>query len=428
MPKNSNPNLILRNRCIITFLILIIIRIGTYIPIPGVSQYELFDYVQTQNLGKDIAGVVSNNANFTIGIFNLSIYPYINASILFQVLTYFQPELSQKQKDGDLYNRIDITRYLRWITVLLAIIESVTVIFYLKNILFNWNWFFAVNTLIWLTTGSLLILWLAERISIYGIGNGISLLVYDNIISNFTKVVIELNEKKLSINSLFIFGIIIFLTIAALIVLQQVEKKVPLISAKSLGNTRMTKETRARLNYLPLKINQSGVMPIILTTSVLIFPKFVISKLGLDNFLNQILLNINNSSEILSILSLLYKIGYGILYFYLIFLFDSFYSTIILDPKDLAKELQTAAVSIVGIRSGTQTTYYLTQTKKRLNFIGSIFLSILTAIPNFIEIVLNISSVREIGIGPLIITVGTFFEIFREIDNLFWSDKNVYKE
>lgn len=409
------PGVVVRNRCFITLLIIAIIRMGAVIPIPGISQYELFEYVQKNPLTNNpLTSIISDNNNYAISIFAFNIYPYINGSIILQLAGSFIPDLAEKQKDGELYNRKEVTLYQRILTIGIALIQSINLAFYLKKILFNWNWFLVGNTILWLTIGCFIILWLCERITIYGIGNGFSLLIFTNLMSNFIRFTQQTYSENLK--SFIVIFIILYLIILTLVIIQQCEKRIPIISAKLFGDPLLTNPLY-KLNYLPLKISQSGIMPLVLATSFLLLPGSILVNLNLIGFLNENLAKIDIFSNPTFLTFL--KTAYSLFYFGLIFVFDSFYSNIILNPKDLAKQLQTASVSIPNIRSGRQTGFYIKQTKTRINFMGTFLLSILTIIPNLVEVTLKISTFKMFGVSSLIILVGIFLDIFYEIDGLF---------
>ena len=189
--------------------------------------------------------------------------------------------------------------------------------------------------------------------------------------------------------------------------LQQGIRKIPLISSKQLNQSSMQDLVN---NYLPLRFNQAGVMPIILTTAILVIPNYIVN-LGIFQWLN-----------FLSSFKLIYWIGF----FILILTFSTFYSSIVLNPKDISDQLQKMAVTIPGIRPGVQTTFYLKQVIKRVTLIGSTLLATLTVVPNFIESILNITGLNGLNTTSLLILAGVVLDLIREIDNIYYS--NIYKK
>ena len=176
-------NIILK-RLLLTIGIVLFIRIGTFFPVPGINPIDLAFYLQSHSVTRNLVSTFSGNDTFVIGLFTLNIFPYINATIFTQFLVGFLPQLSKMQKEGDLESRRSINRLTRFITLIWAIIQSTALAFYLKQVLFNWSYSLAFEIVLWLTTGAMIVLWLSELITDYGLGNGSSILIYTNIISN----------------------------------------------------------------------------------------------------------------------------------------------------------------------------------------------------------------------------------------------------
>merc|ERR1712194_615401 len=208
--------------------------------------------------------------------------------IILQFLIGFSPQLAKLQKEGDFQGRREISRLTRNITLILAIIQSIGVTLYLRPILFDWNVILASQIVVWLTAGAMIVLWLSEVITDYGLGNGTSLLVYTNIVSNLpnliNKIVTENSENTmvLSLTSMFGLGILILFALYAIVLLQNSTLNINLISSKRLSRvSQYDNYENDRISYLPLRFNQAGVMPIILTTSILVLPNYLISSLGI---------------------------------------------------------------------------------------------------------------------------------------------------
>jgi len=320
---------IIIKRLFISLGILLFIRVGTFLPVPGINHTDLAFYIQRHSVTKSLVSTFSGNDTFVIGILTLNIFPYINASIFVQLLVSFSNKLAELQKEGDFESRRSINRLTRFITLGWAIIQSVTVALYLKPVLFDWNLILAFEIVLWLTTGAIIVLWLSELITDYGLGNGASLLIYTNIISNLPNLYNKLtseNHDVFTIYSGLSIVLLIFIALYGIVFLQEGIRIIPLISSKQL-NQGYSKNSGTIENYIPLRFNQAGVMPIILTTAILVIPSYI-SNLG---FLPQI--NLPTSLEPL-------KFIYWISYFGLILIFSSFYSTIVLNPKDISDQLQ----------------------------------------------------------------------------------------
>jgi preprotein translocase subunit SecY len=278
---------ILLKRLLLSIGILLFIRMGTFLPIPGINHGHLAFYIQQHPVTKNLVSTFSGEDTFIIGLFTLNIFPYINASIMVQLLTGLIPTISKLQKEGGGEGRRAITRLTRLITFGWALIQSSTIAFYLKRALFDWNPLLAFELIIWLTTGSMIVLWLSELITEYGLGNGASLLIYTNIVSslpNLGKKLLTENSGNLNIVSGIIIIIFFFVAISGIITLQESARIIPLISSKQLGQNKPMLSKVITNNYIPLRFNQAGVMPIILTTALLVLPNYI-TNLGIFPFL-----------------------------------------------------------------------------------------------------------------------------------------------
>ena len=400
-------------RLFISLGILLLIRIGTFLPVPGINHTDLAFYLQRHSVTRSLISTFSGDNTFVIGLFTLNIFPYINASILVQLILGFSPKLSKLQKEGDLEGRRTINKLTRFITLVWAVIQSLSLAFYLKQVLFDWSYLLAGEIVIWLTTGAMIVLWLSELITDYGLGNGASLLIYTNIISslpNLCSKIFAENSENFSILSGLGIVLLLFVSLYGIVFLQEGVRIIPLLSSKQL-NQVAAQDSTATNNYLPLRFNQAGVMPIILTTAILVVPSYI-SNLGL---FPNIQLPIDFSS---------FKFMYWIGYFGFILLFSSFYSTIVLNPKDISDQLQKMAVTIPGIRPGVQTTFYLKQVMKRVTLLGATMLAILATLPNFIESTLNITSLNGLSTTSLLILAGVVLDLVREVKNIYYS--NIY--
>lgn len=407
---------ILLKRLLLSVGILLFIRMGTFLPIPGINHGHLAFYIQQHPITKNLVSTFSGNDTFVIGLFTLNIFPYINASIMVQLITGLIPSISKLQKEGGGEGRRAITRLTRLITFGWALIQSSSIAFYLKRALFDWTPLLAFEIILWLATGAMIVLWLSELITEYGLGNGASLLIYTNIISslpNLGKKLITENTGNLTFVSGLGIAFLFFIAISGIITLQESARIVPLISSKQLGQTQSLVYKVKSNNYIPLRFNQAGVMPIILTTAILVLPNYI-TNLGVFPLLT-IPIFLKSS-----------KIIYWTSYFILILIFSSFYSTIVLNPKDISQELQKMAVSIPGIRPGLATTFYLKQVMKRVTFFGAIILAILATLPNIVEGILNLSSFNGLGTTSLLILVGVVLDISREMKSIILS--NIYNE
>ena len=414
---NSISLRIIIQRLLISLGVILFIRIGSFLPIPGINHTDLALYIQNNPFARNIVSTFSGKDTFVIGLFTLNIFPYINASIFIQLIIAFSPSLSKLQKEGDLNARRSLNRLTRFVTLIWAIIQSVGLGLYLRPILFNWNTQLLFEIVVRLTTGAMIVLWLSELVTDYGLGNGASLLIYTNIVSSFPnlcKTLITENLDNLTIPSIIIISGLIILSLCGIVLLQEGVRRIPIISSKQLNQRRVGSSNLIN-NYIPVRLNQAGVMPIILTTTVLVLPGYI-SNLGL---LPQLNLTIGN-------IGLIGKVIYWTCYFGLILLFSSFYSTIVLNPKDIADQLQKMAVTIPGIRPGVQTTFYLKKVMNRLTVLGALILALLATLPNVIEVILQISSLNGLSTTSLLIMAGVLVDISKEVDDIIYS--NIYKK
>lgn len=405
MKINKEIQTIILERLAITSGILFFVRLGTFLPIPGINHSDLAFYIQSHSVTRSLVSTFSGNNTFVIGLFTLNIFPYINASILIQLILGFSPRLSKLQKEGDFEGKRSITRLTRLITLIFATIQSISLALYLKQILFDWTYLLGFEIVVWLTTGAMIVLWLSEWITEYGLGNGTSILVYTNIVSNLPNIMKSIflaNTMSAKIGTIAL----ILSSLYGIVYLQEGVKNIPLISSKQLNQD----STRVD-NYVPIRFNQAGVMPIILTTTLLTVPNYISSLGLLPKF---------NFPQIFDVFKYIYWFGY----FGLILLFSSFYATIVLNPKDLSDQLQKMTVAIPGVRPGIHTTFYLKQLMNRITLIGAIMLASLVTIPNFIESTLSITSLNGLSTSSLLILAGVILDLAREVENIYYS--NIY--
>ena len=404
---------IILQRLLITLITILIIRVGSFLPIPGINHTDLALSLQKTQFAKNIVTTLSGKDTFVIGLFTLNILPYINASIFLQLLIAFSPSLSKLQKEGDLSSRRYLSRLTRVITLIWALIQSAGIGLYLRELLFDWNIQLFIEIIISLTTGAMIVLWLSELVTEYGLGNGASLLIYINIVSNFPNFYKILIGQHLPSNSLIIISCLLLVSLYGIVLLQEGFRPIQLKSAKELN--RLNKSNLSLVaNYIPLRLNQAGVMPIILTTTVLVFPSYLInnfellSKFNMPNF------------------GIFSKILYWSVYFTLILLFSSFYSTVVLNPKDIADQLQKMAVTIPGIRPGVQTNFYLKKEINRLTLLGAFMLALLATLPNLIELIIKIPNLNGLSTTSLLIMGGVLVDITKEVEEIAFS--NIYKK
>lgn len=420
--KNSNKRKdILLPRILLTIGILLLIRTGTFLPVPALDPLDLDAYIQRTPVAKNLISTFAGDNVFVIGLFTLNIFPFVNATIFVQLLTAFSPRLAQLQKEGDFEGKRTISRLTRNITLFVSIAQSMGIALYLRPALFEWDILLASEIVLWLTSGAMIVLWLSEIITDYGLGNGSSLLIYINIVSNLPnlskKLLLENSQTSvfLSFTSIIILIGLGLASFYGIVFLQNGSLKIPLISARQLNQSSF-RDRNQKANYLPLRFNQAGVMPVILTTSFLVVPRYLIN-LGIFPWLKFLA-----SIESNLFLQLVYWVGY----FVLILAFSSFYSSIVLNPKDLSDQLQKQAVKIYGVRPGVSTVLYLKREIQRMTGFGALLLASLTIIPNFIESMFHLTGLNGLSTTSFLILGGVILDLKREIRDIFLSD--IYRD
>nr|YP_009393774.1 SecY-type transporter protein [Caloglossa beccarii]ARW62336.1 SecY-type transporter protein [Caloglossa beccarii] len=395
-------------KSIVTISILLICRIGIFIPIPGINHDEFYKNIQNNGF-LNFLNIFSGGGFSTIGIFALGIIPYINSSIVMQLLIKVIPSLETLQKQEGEIGRQKINQITRYFTFIWACIQSILITLWLKPYIFDWYNHFIFDCIITLTTGSMIVMWFSEIITEYGIGNGSSLLIFQNIISNIPKnpLVINMN-KQINNKSTFIFILFICIIILVIcIVIQESKRKINIISSKQLG--RIDTLNVNSQNYIPLKINQGGVMPIVFASAAMTLPTYLTSKLN------------NNYSHNIDQYLLKNQINYLLLYSLLIIVFSYFYSSIILNKEDIANNLNKMGASIPNIRPGFETIRYLENILNKLTFIGGIFLFFIAQIPYIMFHFAKLNNLQGFGTTSLLILVNVSIDTAKQIQTYLIS-------
>lgn len=397
----------LNTKIIYTIITLIIARIGIFIPLPGIDHDTLYNSI-SKNAFINFLNVFSGGGLSTIGIFALGIVPYINASIITQLLTKIIPHLENLQKEEGEAGRSKITQITRYLTLAWAIIQSTAIALWIRPYVFTWNLNFIIDCIITLTTGSIITMWLSELITEYGIGNGASLLIFQNIVSGIPKNLPRYSYllKAENISPALLLGSLFFCMLSITILIQEGTKKIGIISAKQLSKFNNVNSK----SYIPLKINQGGVMPIVFASAAMTIPTYF------ADFLQKSNINTN-------ILSLFNSPIYILLYASLIIIFSYFYSSLVLNPDDIAKNLKKMGASIPGIRPGKQTSKYLKFILNRLTFLGAMFLFFIALIPSIITNITELKMFQGLGATSLLILVGVAIDTAKQIQTYMISEK-----
>ncbi len=386
--KNAFRNKDIRKKLLLTLLILFVFRLGCYIPVPGLLRSTFHDAINTNAFLQLMSGITGDAlANGTL--FALGIGPYINASIIIQLLTVGIPYLERLSKQGE-EGRKKITMYTRLLTIILAVIQSVGIIvnFAMRDggsaiqseLFFDQTWLAGIYMTIVYTAGSCLVMWLGERITDYGIGNGISMIIFVGIISTggisiWTEILAVFTDGASHLLSLGLFAVIAVIVFFAIVYVDLAERKIPVQYAKQVRGTKMY---GGQSSVIPMKITGSGVMPLIFAFAILSFPSMLISLFWPNTTAADNLAIWFSGSSPMWYGRTIYSVALCLL----IFAFAFFYAQIEFNPDDVAKQIQSNGGFIQGIRPGKPTAAYLKKINKRITLFGAIFLTLVAFIPS----------------------------------------------
>ncbi len=412
----------IRNRIIFTLLMLVVVRLGSQIPTPGIDA-EFFASWFSENVGGAFGflDAITGGSFENMSVFALNITPYITSSIIIQLLTIAIPKFEEWHKEGEDGRKklIAITRYM---TVGLALIESVAmaIAFGRQGMLVDYNALNVIATVVTLTAGSTMIMWIGERITERGVGNGISIVLTINIISRFPSDITSLFGQFVQgreaatavLNAAIIIGVILLL-IVLVVALQGAERRIPVqYSRKVMGR----RQVGGQSSFIPLKVNTAGVIPIIFAQSLLMFPVIIAQIIGRTGGtgIGGKILGMLSQSNWFNFNTPIYNVGLAI-YIVLIVAFAYFYTSITFNPLEVADNMKKQGGFIPGIRPGKPTSDYLTTMLNYIIFIGAVGLVIVAVIPIFFEGVFNASV--SFGGTSLIIIVGVIIETLKQIES-----------
>lgn len=401
---NSDKISVLRNRIFFTLFIVILTRLGIYIPIPGIDRATFTENISSLSLVK-ILNVFNGGGFSTVGVFSLGIIPYINASIITQLLTPVFPSLSRMQKEEGERGRQELQQITRYITLFWSFGQSLFLTSLMKPFVFDWSNFFLIKTAITLTAGSLLVMFFAEQITENGVGNGSSLIIFVNIVASFPRLS---DYGQLSFTTLVILFLCLSITIFCIVLVQESILKIGLISARQLKENFFADKS----NFIPLKMNQGGMMPLIFASSLLNFFAFLLSKIP-NLFVLSVITAISTSA--------FSRPTYLFSFFILILFFSYIYINTIFDTDDIAKNLQKMTATIVGVKPGRDTSQYLQKVMNRLTVLGTIFLTLITVLPISIDKIVQVPISSSIGPTSFLILVSVAIETSNQIQTYLLS-------
>lgn len=397
------------NRTLFTLTILMLARLGIFIPVPGIDHYAFQNSI-AQNSFVNFLNIFSGGGFSTIGIFALGIVPYINATLIIQLLIKVIPYLENLQKEEGDNGRQKLNQITRYLTLGWGIVQSIITTLWIKPYVFSWNIQFFISSVSTLTCGSIIILWFSELITNKGFGNGASLLIFQNIISSMPKALESLQldiRNPENIMRLCSTLAIFILMLAITVIVQEAVRNIQVVSARQL-NKQISGDIQ---NYLPLRINQGGVMPLIFASATINIPSYFIKS--------------TQKAQVHSFTWFLFSnnLFYFLSYFTLIILFSQFYSSLIMSPNDIADNLKKMGISIYEIRPGKTTSFYLNKILSRLTIIGSISLLFIAFVPSIIEKFLRFQLFKNFGATSLIILVGVSIDTGKQIQAYLISSK-----
>lgn len=409
-----------RNKLLFTFMMLVVIRLGSQIPVPGVKTdffAELFSNQSSDAFG--FFNTITGGSFTNMSIFALSITPYITSSIIMQLLTIAIPALEEMQKEGE-DGRKKIAEYTRYVTVGLALMQSIamSIGFGGQGLLINFNALSVIVAVVTMTAGSAMLMWIGEQITEYGVGNGISIVLLFNIISSTPNDCLTLYERFIKGKTVavgVVYAIIIIAVIVAIcaftVYLQDAERRIPVQYSKKLQGRRMV---GGQSTYIPLKVNTGGVIPVIFASSLMSFPVVIAEFFHVDysSKLGQVLMFLNSGNWFRPEAPI-YSIGL-VIYILLIIVFAYFYTSITFNPLEVANNMKKSGGFIPGIRPGKPTSDYLNNMLNYIVLIGAVGLIIVCLIPIIVSGVFNVSRM-SFGGTSLIIIVGVVLETIKAV-------------
>jgi preprotein translocase subunit SecY len=396
----------LRTKLLFTLMMLLVFRLGAHIPVPNINADAIQQFLTGQLFS--FFDVVSGGAFKRFSIFAMSITPYINASIIMNLLQVVVPRFEELAKEGEEGKKI-LAQYTRYGTVVLAFIQAIGMAVALgkNNAVVNPGVVSYLIIAISLTAGTAILMWIGEMITEHGIGNGISLIIFAGIVSRMPSqiggVMQELVGGIIGYFNILLFIVLALAIIVAIIAVNEGQRRLPVQYAKRMVGRKMY---GGQSTFLPLKVNAAGVIPIIFAMSLMMFPATIGSWMSQTGAFNQFLNNYFNFGSP----------AYNILYFLLIVFFTYFYVAIIFNPADVADNIKKYGGFVPGIRPGRPTAEYIDRILSRLTLAGGIFLGFIAVLPNFVIAITGITSLW-FGGTSLLIVVGVALDTMKQIES-----------
>ena len=424
----------LRSRILFTLAMIVIVRLGVHLPLPGVDVEALKNYMDSQAQSKDgpfgalgaILTIFSGGGLQQCGIFALGIMPYISASIMTQLMGAVIPSFKKMLREEG--GRQKMTKITRLLAIIIAVIQGYLLTITLNSpesigidlghngsLVLNPGFIFTVTTIFIIVTGTMFLMWIGDQITERGIGNGISLIISVNIISALPgafaiawSTYVGSGDTLNPLGSLGIVALILFMVLVVVLVvtITQAQRRIPVQQAKRMVGRKMM---NGGTQYLPLKLNYSGVMPVIFATAILALPAMLVNQLfGQDSSITHFVQVLMTPSHI----------GYYIISAIMIFFFSYFWVATMFQPQQISEDMQRSGSYIPGIRPGQPTATYLDQTMSRLTFAGSLFLTLIYFLPSLLYVWfgLNMIVTQFFGGTSLLILVGVLLDVMRQVE------------
>ncbi|CAL4323734.1 Preprotein translocase subunit SecY [Buchnera aphidicola (Periphyllus testudinaceus)] len=423
--KNSIKNFSeIKKRFLFLIFSLIVFRLGSFIPVPGIDTLSLSQLLKNQQgTFVEMLNMFSGGSLNRASIFSLGIMPYISSSIIIQLLTFIYPSWKELKKEGE-SGRIKINQYTKYLTVFLSIIQAIGISLSLPNIpgmrqlIFHLDFYFYITAIISLVTGTIFLIWIGDLITEYGLGNGISVIIFSGIIANLPIAIAhtleDLKFKNLSFSMLFIIIFLIFSIIYMVVFIERSQRKITIYYSNRQQKNYLYSSHTA---HLPLKINMSGVIPAIFSSTIVLFPVTIISWIRGSNLKSHVFLNFMYENLQPG------KLIYIFLYTISIIFFCFFYTNLAFNSRETSDNLKKSGAFIKGIRPGENTSNYIKKIMFKLTFINSMYIVFICLIPDFMRFFMHVPF--YFGGTSLLIVVVVIIDLLTQLQTLVVS--NQYK-
>lgn len=401
----------LRNKILFVLAMLLVFRVLAAIPIPGVDSVALNNFF-ADNQFFSLLNIFSGGGLSALSIVMLGVGPYITGSIIMQLLTIISPKLKELFHESGAVGRKKFSNYSRMLTVPLAAIQGFAFLLLLQQqgIISHVTGLDLVTNIIVVTAGSLLLMWIGELVSEFGIGNGVSLIIFAGIVAGLPSALSQVlfTYSPAQIPNYIAFLVIAIITIIGVVIVTEAERPIPVTYAKQTRSQGKT--SGGTSTYLPLRLNQAGVMPIIFALSILLLPQMLLTLLqavnnpSIQSFVSNASVWIQNQWV------------YGITYFLLVFFFTYFYTAVTFDPESVSKNLQRGGAFIPGVRPGEGTNLYISNVLSRITFFGALFLGLIAILPIVVSAALPDITSLTVGGTALLIAVSVIIDLLKKAD------------